>query len=213
MMTCDYCGVEFECCHKRRLEAKHHFCSRKCMGAYNAANNPNLIPCEVCGKLIKVKPRVMKRQKNFTCSRECVGILRRTIYAGENNPNYGNVGMKNPMSLERTISNYGYVLLKIPDHPFARHGGWVLEHRYVAEKYLLTKETSVEIDGKRYLRRDLNVHHIDGNKLNNDMSNLMIITRSEHMKLHPHGRKKKETIIDDDCVDGVRTGGFGSTGR
>jgi len=28
------------------------------------------------------------------------------------------------------------------------------------------------------------VHHIDGNKMNNDMSNLIMLTRPEHAKLH-----------------------------
>lgn len=54
----------------------------------------------------------------------------------------------------------------------------------VAEQYLLTEETSVEINGKRYLRPDLEVHHKDQDKLNNDPSNLLILTKSEHIILH-----------------------------
>lgn len=36
----------------------------------------------------------------------------------------------------------------------------------------------------RKLRPDEIVHHIDGNKLNNNIENLKIMTRGEHSKLH-----------------------------
>lgn len=48
-----------------------------------------------------------------------------------------------------------------------------LVHRKVMENYL-----------GRKLRPDEIVHHKDKNKLNNDISNLEIVTRSEHIKLH-----------------------------
>lgn len=47
------------------------------------------------------------------------------------------------------------------------------EHRVVAEQIL-----------GRPLKSDEVVHHIDGNKRNNDPSNLQIMTQSEHVKLH-----------------------------
>jgi hypothetical protein len=46
-------------------------------------------------------------------------------------------------------------------------------HRYLMEKYL----------GRKLKRTEL-IHHIDGNSLNNDIKNLMIVTLSEHMALH-----------------------------
>lgn len=47
------------------------------------------------------------------------------------------------------------------------------EHRYIMEQFLGRKLKSNEI-----------VHHIDGNKRNNNLSNLEILTRSEHARLH-----------------------------
>lgn len=41
----------------------------------------------------------------------------------------------------------------------------------------------------RRLRRDEHVHHIDGNKLNNDPHNLLVMPASEHARLHAGNRK------------------------
>ncbi len=46
-------------------------------------------------------------------------------------------------------------------------------HRVVAEQML-----------GRPLQKGEIVHHIDGNKRNNDPSNLMVMTQSEHCRLH-----------------------------
>ena len=60
-------------------------------------------------------------------------------------------------------------------------------HRKIMEDYIGRKLNSNEI-----------VHHKDGNKLNNDINNLEILTRSEHIKLHKEdlkrGRKVKQKI-------------------
>lgn len=49
------------------------------------------------------------------------------------------------------------------------------EHRVVMEKIV-----------GRKLSKDEVVHHIDGNKHNNDPSNLQLMSQSEHMRIHGH---------------------------
>jgi hypothetical protein len=44
------------------------------------------------------------------------------------------------------------------------------------------------------LRSDWDVHHSDGNKLNNTVANLLALPRSEHTRLH-HLESKTESII------------------
>jgi hypothetical protein len=109
-----------------------------------------------------------------------------------NNPNYNNRNAKNPLNKGYRIIHCGYYWVLAPNHPFACHNGRIREHRLIAEQHYLTEENSVEINGKRYLSLEYDVHHIDGNKLNNDYKNLMVVTRSEHMKIHQKLRRKKK---------------------
>ena len=51
-------------------------------------------------------------------------------------------------------------------------------------------------NGKYYLKPEIDVHHIDKNGLNNDINNLIPLTRSEHTSIH----NNEKTIIRD--VDG-----------
>lgn len=66
----------------------------------------------------------------------------------------------------RTITKYGYVRIKIyPDNKYysmVRHG-YVLEHRYVMAQHL-----------NRPLEKYETVHHIDGNRQNNNIDNLQL---------------------------------------
>ena len=80
----------------------------------------------------------------------------------------------------------------MPDHPLSTKDGYIREHRYIVEQYLLTTENSIEIDGKLYLSPEYDVHHKDLNKLNNEISNLAVMTRSKHAKLH--GEIKREAM-------------------
>lgn len=56
-------------------------------------------------------------------------------------------------------------------------------HRKIMEDYIGRKLNSNEI-----------VHHKDGNKLNNDINNLEILTRSEHIKLHKEDLKRGRKV-------------------
>lgn len=72
----------------------------------------------------------------------------------------------------RLVNTQGYVLIYNPDHPFADHHGYIRKHRLIIEKKL-----------KRYLKPEEKVHHMDKNKLNNSIENLLLFkNHSEHLK-------------------------------
>lgn len=67
----------------------------------------------------------------------------------------------------------GYMYCYAPDHYCANKAGKVLEHVMVMADYIGRKLLSIEC-----------VHHIDRNRKNNDISNLMLLTQQEHRELH-----------------------------
>jgi len=74
----------------------------------------------------------------------------------------------------KTVDDKGYRFIRDPFHPNSRKNG------YVAEAHLVMSE---------YLGRPINtktevVHHINGNKIDNRLENLVVIKRTEHPKIH-----------------------------
>lgn len=64
----------------------------------------------------------------------------------------------------------GYILRLVTEHPYANKRGYVHEHRLVMEQKL----------GRFLIPREELVHHIDGNRENNDIENLKLTMPSEH---------------------------------
>jgi hypothetical protein len=75
--------------------------------------------------------------------------------------------------VEKVISKGDYLYAKVSGHPNATKDGYVLYHRIVMENHLGRLLSSNEV-----------VHHKDGNKKNNVIDNLEVLSMSEHSKLH-----------------------------
>lgn len=78
----------------------------------------------------------------------------------------------------KIINKDGYLLIWNKKHPNCNYCGYVQKHRLVMEKFI-----------NRYLTKNEVVHHINENKLDNRISNLQLMTKSQHMKLHNSLRK------------------------
>lgn len=92
------------------------------------------------------------------------------------------IGNKNPhWKGGRGNTGKGYIWIYSPYHPFKNRQNQVLEHRLVMEKHI-----------KRFLLPQEVVHHINGNKQDNNLKNLKIFkSHSEHISFENRLRIKK----------------------
>lgn len=86
----------------------------------------------------------------------------------------------------------GYVDIWEPNHPLAREDGYVFEHRKVAwDAGILTDPT-------------MQVHHIDHDRQNNELSNLQVVTVDGHIRDHhkPTSGPPAENAKKTHCLNG-----------
>ena len=67
----------------------------------------------------------------------------------------------------------GYMYSYSPEHPLSNKSGKVMEHTYVMSNYI-----------GRILKKDECVHHVDRVRSNNEISNLRLMTLTDHRALH-----------------------------
>ena len=72
----------------------------------------------------------------------------------------------------RTFDKHGYVRIYMPDHPDSV-GNYILEHRYIMEQHI----------GRR-LDKQKHVHHINQNRSDNRIENLILMEIGEHSREH-----------------------------
>ena len=98
----------------------------------------------------------------------------------------------------------GYVMIKLPTHPNKTKSGYVMEHRAVIEESIGRLLTKGEI-----------VHHIDGNRKNNDIKNLLLLkNKQEHMILH-NNQLKSDTLrlsSDEELITELSKRGYSTHG-
>lgn len=84
----------------------------------------------------------------------------------------------------------GYMYCYSPEHALANKSGKVMEHIYVMSNHI-----------GRKLKKNECVHHIDRDRTNNSLDNLLLMTNSEHAKLHlrEDGRGISVDVECDNC--------------
>ena len=162
------------------------------------------LTCPICGKSFyrkKSEINNMKDKNNATCSKQCSYELKKTLYSGKNNHQYGLTGNKNASwksDVKYSKNDNHYTMIRVEDHPFRDKSNFVPKYRLVAEQYLLNENNSIEINGKLYLKPECVVHHIDFNKKNDDASNLYVFPNSsQHIIFHNAYRAGKVKNLDE----------------
>ena len=132
------------------------------------------LTCDYCGKQYT---SYQWGKYNHFCSIEC---RRSGAYLMSENitDNDRKRRSKQITKVNNTINNQPDKIEKRRNSLMKNNGGYrkyygTHEHRYIMEKHLGRQLTPHEV-----------VHHIDGNKQNNNISNLKLMSRSEHIREH-----------------------------
>ena len=185
-IKCDICGTEFE--RDEYSIHKNNYCSKKCLGKANVKRleiNKTML-CDYCGREFEYKRRNTSRNKHFFCSKEYSYKFREKKVVIECDW----CGCK----FTRKISD-----VKRNNHNFC---SWDC---YRVFNLIQNAGSGNQIvDGKKIYRRlyenahkitlnsNQEIHHIDGNHKNNEITNLLLVSKSEHGKIHA---KQKERDI------------------
>lgn len=140
------------------------------------------IPMYQIDRLLKVRCGTTKAVFEEAYGSEALKQRKRRLYQlsklGANNPMLGNTGIKHPNYKGRASDNKGYYTVTRPHwmqgksvRAFEHHVIWLAFHK-------LTK-----------LPLGCCIHHIDLNPSNNAISNLVLMTTSEHTALHATFRR------------------------
>lgn len=197
VLSCKICGKEFKVPQCRAKTAE--FCSHACsvIGRAQKCSKPKVaVVCKECGITFYDHPSHAGRR--IYCSKTCMEAnadhqkYKSDKASGDKNPQWKGGVYLHPS---------GYVYQHAPGHPFTiSNSSYVLQHRLVAEEHLRKTNPDsialVKIEGKRYLRPEFAVHHKDMDRGNNTPENLMVLTNSEHQKLHNAIRRAAKEILN-----------------
>lgn len=140
------------------------------------------------GNAIGYSPKMVWSRLHTWFTKEEITNRKRKCYSnsklGDKNPMLGKTAEKSPSYKGRISDCKGYLLILKPrwytGRPKSNH--IFFHHMVMCEALSITE-----------IPKGFVVHHIDKNPLNNDISNLLLMSNSAHMKLHALERKRATT--------------------
>lgn len=186
---CEVCGKEFTVINSRKNTAR--YCCRKCANSVKVGKKNTV--CTYCGKEFHLKPYKLTTTgtiQGHYCSRKCMALDRKTKMLGILNHQFGlkgelNTSFKGTEILQKN-NNLTEILVYMPNHPYRDQCNRVKKHRLIVEQnyQLFDFKYFEEVNGQIVLKKDSQVHHLDGDHNNNSIDNLIPCTRKEHKQYH-----------------------------
>ena len=189
IVKCDYCNKFFNRKLSHIKKHKTHFCSQKCKFAYQIKEQKLI--CPQCGKTFIRHPCQIKQRKNniLFCSRLCQkkahiifkncpqcgkkfsgrrSQIKRKKFCSRTCMAIARRGSGNPVWKGGKHKHYkGYVEVR-------KYNGYRAEHRVIMEKHLGRSLDNEEV-----------VHHINGNRGDNRIENLILFkNQTQHLNHH-----------------------------
>ena len=172
-IKCDYCGKEKKTYPS--LIREKNYCNQQCCGMDR--REKFIFNCLTCGKEL-LRPKYYFKQRNF-CSQECssrCGLKGRGINTEANIKRIHK--RKRELLVEKYRNNgpaecidKGYVLVSVLTKSATKQ---LPKHHYI-----WIRDSDWHFIPKGYC-----VHHIDGDKINNTIENLVCIPRGIHAAMH-----------------------------
>lgn len=192
---CAKCGTLFKRKNSDNADSERRYCSLECSGSARKGRKHKVEPdapryykvCEVCNSDFRVT-ETRKDTARF-CSKKCMSAspafrrLQSEVQQGEKHWRWDGGDR---------LNRGGYIRHK------ARAFGATqvtLNHRTVLQMALIEAEPHhpflTIVDGEKKLKVDIEVHHIDRNRSNNVLPNLLAVTKYAHAQIHHRNTKPK----------------------
>ena len=138
-------------------------------------------------KLSKMMTIVLKGHKSWNKGKKFPPLSKKTKEKISQSRKGKRTGANHPNWKGGRIIKDGYIYIYKLEHPFRNRHNYVYEHRYIIEKYL-----------NRYLTSQEHCHHINNDKQDNSLENLILFkSNSAHQKFEQGSFINNDDIIFD----------------
>ena len=198
---CEYCGKEKEYKYPSHVKKYcSHQCANKALLEKRDKGEMVDVSCKTCGKVFSMLQSEKKRREAYGgnvqyCSKKCMGVGMRT----RKETTCKNCGKSFETTRLNERGKGQYCSRKCAGEfrrktGFAKKNGYWMENGYKVIYLEGNKSIKEHIKVVQdCLGRELNsnecVHHINGNKEDNRIENLQLMTKGEHSKLHREQEK------------------------